>query len=245
MSESANRSHLARSVAKGQKINMLILTCLEKNLQLPAGTFTKLHSNGVPATSSHLSITVTPPEDKSDPRRAFNAHTDHGSITTVLHNVLGGLQVLVPEDESGQNQQGAKWAYVKPLKGHAIVNLGDIMSLLTNSVLRSNVHRVLTAPGPQAAHTRYSLVYFLYPVDSYLVPGVTKVSHSAHTSEVGADSTDGGTRETSSSLSFKEFISRRLGIGIKPGEEILHDGSNLPGVFGQRERTILAMAGST
>ena len=39
---------------------------------------------------------------------------------TILFNRLGGLQVLPPGE-------GAEWCYVKPLAGHAIVNLGDAM----------------------------------------------------------------------------------------------------------------------
>lgn len=30
-------------------------------------------------------------------------------------------------------------------------------------ILRSNLHRVVTPPGEQARHTRYSLVYFSRP----------------------------------------------------------------------------------
>ena len=96
-----------------------------------------------------------------DRRVALGEHTDFGSVT-VLFNRLGGLQVLPPGRE-------AQWCYVKPLPGHAIINLGDAMVKFTNGVLRSNIHRVASPPGAQGDHTRYSLVYFCRPEDDVLL----------------------------------------------------------------------------
>jgi hypothetical protein len=53
--------------------------------------------------------------------------------------------------------------YVKPLRGHCIVNLGDAMVKFSGGLLRSNVHRVVSPPGEQAGETRYSVVYFSRP----------------------------------------------------------------------------------
>lgn len=90
-----------------------------------------------------------------DRQLTLGEHTDFGSIT-LLFNRLGGLQVLPPG-------KGAEWCYVKPLPGHAIVNLGDAMAVFTNGLLRSNIHRVVSPPGEQADTTRYSIVYFSRP----------------------------------------------------------------------------------
>lgn len=54
---------------------------------------------------------------------------------------------------------------MKPLPGHAVVNLGDAMVKFTAGVLRSNLHRVVNPPGEQAETTRMSLVYFARPED--------------------------------------------------------------------------------
>jgi isopenicillin N synthase-like dioxygenase len=87
-------------------------------------------------------------------------HTDFGSLS-LLFNRLGGLQVLPPGQE--------EWHYVRPLKGHAIVNLGDAMVKFTNGLLRSNIHRVVSPPGPQASMPRVSIVYFMRPEDSAIL----------------------------------------------------------------------------
>lgn len=102
-----------------------------------------------------------PPQPADDRRTALGQHTDFGSVT-VLFNRLGGLQVLPPGAE-------AKWVYVRPLPGHAIVNLGDAMVKFTNGLFRSNIHRVVAPPGLQTETTRYSLVYFARPEDDVLL----------------------------------------------------------------------------
>ena len=72
-------------------------------------------------------------------------------------NRLGGLQVLPPGS--------SEWMYVRPLPGHAICNVGDALTLFSGGVLRSNLHRVVPPPGAQAAHARWSLVYFTRPAN--------------------------------------------------------------------------------
>lgn len=95
-----------------------------------------------------------------DRKAALAEHTDYGSVT-VLFNQLGGLQVLPPNQDT--------WAYVKPLQGHCIVNLGDAMVKFTAGILRSNIHRVANPPGEQHNEVRYSLVYFNRPEDDVIL----------------------------------------------------------------------------
>lgn len=61
------------------------------------------------------------------------------------------------------------WCYVKPLAGHAVVNIGDAMVKFTAGILRSNIHRVVSPPGEQADSTRMSLVYFARPEDDVIL----------------------------------------------------------------------------
>ena len=81
---------------------------------------------------------------------ALGAHTDFGSVT-ILFNQVWGLQVLMPDGE---------WSYVRPLSGHAIVNLGDSMVKFSDGLIKSNIHRVITPPGLSSEVDRYSVVYF-------------------------------------------------------------------------------------
>jgi isopenicillin N synthase-like dioxygenase len=94
-------------------------------------------------------------------------HTDFGSLT-ILFNRLGGLQILPPPSLTLAGKE-PQWTYVKPLRGHCIINLGDAMTKFTGGVLRSNIHRVVSPPGEQAKETRYSVVYFARPEDEVIL----------------------------------------------------------------------------
>ncbi|CAK1356860.1 unnamed protein product [Cercospora beticola] len=97
------------------------------------------------------------------------AHTDFGTIT-LLMNWLGGLQVYGSPNRILGNldyDDGAEgeWLWVKPKKNCLIVNLGDAAVKFTNGVLCSGRHRVIPAPGEQGRWPRYSIVYFVRPID--------------------------------------------------------------------------------
>lgn len=138
----------------------LVLELLNDHLGLPRGTLQNMHRiEG--SSGDQVRMIKAPPQPEGDRRTALGEHTDFGSVT-VLFNRLGGLQVLPPG-------QDAEWCYVKPLPGHAIINLGDAMVKFTNGLLRSNIHRVNSPPGAQANTTRYSLVYFNRPEDDVVL----------------------------------------------------------------------------
>lgn len=150
------RHTLKSFIENAHSIVTMVLSILNQHLQLPASTLTNLHRlDGV--SGDQVRFIKAPPQPEDDRKTALGEHTDFGSVT-VLFNRVGGLQVLPPG-------QGAEWCYVRPLPGHAIINLGDAMVKFTNGLLRSNIHRVVSPPGAQANSTRYSLVYFARPED--------------------------------------------------------------------------------
>ncbi|XAR57397.1 Deacetoxyvindoline 4-hydroxylase [Bertholletia excelsa] len=60
-------------------------------------------------------------------------HTDPTFLTILLQDQLGGLQVL------RENQ----WVNVKPISGGLIINIGDLLQIISNDKFRSVDHRVL------------------------------------------------------------------------------------------------------
>ncbi|GAQ45164.1 hypothetical protein AtubIFM55763_006620 [Aspergillus tubingensis] len=94
--------------------------------------------------------------DANYDRISFGGHTDLGTMT-LLFNIAGGLQVL----PAGCENIKEKWRYIKPEPGCAVVNVGDTLVEWTGGVLRSSLHRVVTAPGDQAKVQRESVAYLV------------------------------------------------------------------------------------
>lgn len=141
---------------KSHEIVDVILEILSIGLGLDSAALSNLH-RFMECSGDQLRLTKTkmyPIQNQlSSPDVSLGAHTDFGSIT-ILFNRLHGLQVLSTSKE---------WLFVSPFPGHAIVNLGDAMVKLSGGRLKSNIHRVVTAPGLKEVTDRYSVVYFARP----------------------------------------------------------------------------------
>lgn len=199
-----SRPRLESFMRNSHSVVTLILDLLNKGLDLPPSTLTNLHRLSS-IGGDQVRFVKAPPQPVDDRRTALGEHTDFGSVT-VLFNRLGGLQVLPPG-------AGADWTYVRPLPGHAIVNLGDAMVKFTNGLLRSNIHRVVAPPGVQGDSTRYSLVYFARPEDNVLLRRLDG-SRSGRIPPLE----EGFTEEV---INSKDWIIRRaLGRRVDQGKEI-------------------------
>lgn len=105
--------------------------------------------------------------------------------------------------EDGEKDVAGGWAYVLPLPGHAIVNLGDALVKFSAGVLTSNIHRVVPPPGVQGRETRHSLVYFSRPEDEVVLRALRggKVVEEALRER--------GELEDGEEVSSKEWVLRR------------------------------------
>lgn len=81
------------------------------------------------------------------------AHSDMGSLT-FLFTGSPRLQIL----PSGTKM----WRNVLPVPGHAIVNFGDAMKILSGGKIESVSHRVVTVPGKQV-RDRCSFAFLVRP----------------------------------------------------------------------------------
>lgn len=73
-------------------------------------------------------------------------HTDWGYIT-ILHTNENGLQIKIDDN----------WVDLPIKPNHFIINIGDMLELLSGGKYKSTVHRVMTAKE------KYSIVYFFEP----------------------------------------------------------------------------------
>jgi len=140
-------------VQRSDEINRTLMDVMSDRLGISRDILRDKHDPSK-TTPSESRVIRNPPKPMTAEEVAIGSHTDFGSLS-FLHNILGGLQVLVPGTQT--------WQYVKPLPGHAICNIGDSLAIYSGGVLRSNLHRVVPPPGEQRKYERWSLVYFLRP----------------------------------------------------------------------------------
>ncbi|KAL2823904.1 putative oxidoreductase [Aspergillus cavernicola] len=132
-----------------------ILQLLARTLGLEEDTFSNFCQHPVAV----LRLLHYPPQDPdaSELERGIGAHTDFGSITILLQDTTGGLQVW--------NNLSSQWADVTPVPGAYVVNLGNMMMRWTNDRYLSNLHRVINKSGKE----RFSVPFFFsgnpdYPI---------------------------------------------------------------------------------
>ncbi|KIV83898.1 hypothetical protein PV11_05883 [Exophiala sideris] len=79
---------------------------------------------------------------------SLRPHTDPELLTILLQDDIPSLEVL---------SKTGTWIPAKPIPGTFIVNIGDSLSMLTNGLFVSTLHRVINTSG----RDRYSVPFFL------------------------------------------------------------------------------------
>ncbi|CAD6582499.1 MAG: hypothetical protein ASARMPREDX12_000959 [Alectoria sarmentosa] len=132
-----------------------ILDSLSDGLNLKGGDrFDAHHREDLPSKSTLYFLHYPSHSDAQTGEAGQNMHTDIGSLT-LLFAAQWGLQVLSPSS--------AKWEYVEPRPGHAIVNVADTLRFLSHRRFRSALHRALPI---DCREDRYSISYFLRAADN-------------------------------------------------------------------------------
>ncbi|KAG7629298.1 1-aminocyclopropane-1-carboxylate oxidase 8 [Arabidopsis thaliana] len=105
-----------------------------------------------------------PPCPQPDHTLGLSKHTDFSFLTIVLQGNLGGLQVLHDKQY---------WIDIPPVPGALVVNLGDLLQLISNGKFISVEHRVI---ANRAAEPRISVPCFFSTVmrESHRVYGPIK-----------------------------------------------------------------------
>ncbi|PYH99981.1 oxidoreductase [Aspergillus ellipticus CBS 707.79] len=206
----------------------VICTHLDQQLGLPPSTLARLSPLDQPSETSLRLLTSWPQEetitadgsDKKDndsaQRITLGGHTDIGTLTLLFH-IMGGLQIL-PADKANVPEN---WQYIRPEPGCALVNVGDTLVEWTGGILRSSLHRVVTAPGDQARVARRSIAYLIRPLR-------TATMHRLRGSTVIPPPGEGDEEDTRSVSDWAAWRARQIMKGeLKPqttgGRKVRHD----------------------
>jgi isopenicillin N synthase-like dioxygenase len=97
------------------------------------------------------------PPITSEPKNAIRAaaHGDINLITLLMGAHGRGLQVM--------NHDG-EWVDAIARPDQLMINVGDMLSRLTNNKLKSTVHQVVNPPRELWGTSRYSIPFFMHPV---------------------------------------------------------------------------------
>jgi isopenicillin N synthase-like dioxygenase len=82
--------------------------------------------------------------------QASGPHTDHGIVTILWQDSLGGLEVMGKD---------GNWISATPLRGSFVINIGELMKRWTNGRFKATVHRVVHLRD----EPRYSMPLFCNP----------------------------------------------------------------------------------
>ncbi len=135
-----------------EKAGQSLLQAIALFLELPEDYFDQQITEG----NSILRSIYYPPI-QTDPKSAVRAeeHEDINLITLLVGASAGGLQLLNQQEE---------WIPVLPHQDEIAINVGDMLSRLTNDYLKSTTHRVVNPPREEWHIPRLSIPFFLHPV---------------------------------------------------------------------------------
>ncbi len=135
-----------------EKTARYVLRALARHLELEETYFDQYIKNG----NSILRPIHYPPITE-EPKNAVRAaaHGDINLITLLMGAHGKGLQV--------QNREG-EWidAIAKP--DQLMINVGDMLSRLSNNKLKSTIHQVVNPPKEMWGKSRYSIPFFMHPI---------------------------------------------------------------------------------
>jgi len=129
-------------IAAMTKLGKHLLSVLALSLELPEDYFAEgLNSPMVTTRLLHY-----PPQTGvgNGNQIGAGAHTDWGMLTMLFQDDVGGLEV--------RNADG-EWVRAPHIPGTFVINLGDMVPVLTNGLYQSNMHRVLNLSPDRHRHS--------------------------------------------------------------------------------------------
>jgi gibberellin 3-beta-dioxygenase len=120
---------------------------------------------GSSAASTALQLNSYPSCPEPNQAMGLAPHTDTSLLTILHQSEISGLQVF---------KGGLGWVPVPPVAGAFVVNIGDILHILSNARFQNALHRV----AANGARQRFSVAFFYNPPADYVMSPFYKGSSS-------------------------------------------------------------------
>lgn len=135
-----------------EKTAKYVLRALALHLDLDETYFDDYIKNG-----NSILRPIHYPPITSEPKKAVRAaaHGDINLITLLMGAHGRGLQVMNHNEE---------WVDAIARPDQLMINVGDMLSRLTNNKLKSTIHQVINPPKELWGTSRYSIPFFMHPI---------------------------------------------------------------------------------
>ncbi|RZC49482.1 hypothetical protein C5167_017903 [Papaver somniferum] len=135
------------------KLSLTLIKSMEKALQIN----TNVMAEWFEEVKQSMRMNYYPPCPQSEHVIRLTTHSDPGGSTIVLQlNEVDGLQIKKEET----------WVPIKPLPNAFVVNIGDILEIMTNGIYRSVEHRATI----KSSKERLSVATFHIPKQTEIGP---------------------------------------------------------------------------
>lgn len=150
------REDLQALFAAFDALGARIMAAIAIHLGQPAHFFDAALRDG----NSVLRLLHYPPVPEAADGIRAEAHEDINAITLLLGAEEAGLQAKTVNGH---------WHSINPPPDSMVINVGDMLSRLTNGVLPSTTHRVVNPSRERAHLPRYSIPFFMHFAPEFLI----------------------------------------------------------------------------
>ncbi|CAN1145259.1 Feruloyl CoA ortho-hydroxylase F6H1-3 [Linum perenne] len=120
--------------------------------------------------SPRISLNYYPECPNPELAAGVGRHSDISTITILLQDDTGGLYVKGEEEE----EEGHSWIPVPPVEGALVVNVGDVLQIMSNDLYKSVEHRAF----PSKTSNRVSVPIFINPAPDAVIGVLPEVLES-------------------------------------------------------------------
>ncbi|XP_039174278.1 protein DMR6-LIKE OXYGENASE 2 isoform X2 [Eucalyptus grandis] len=122
---------LAEYAGAVRKLARGLLKGISESLGLEPGYIDE--AMNMDSSLQRLTANLYPPCPQPELAMGMPPHSDHGLLTILMQNGIGGLQV----------HHGGKWVKIDPIPNAFLVNTGDHLEIMSNGKYKSVLHRAV------------------------------------------------------------------------------------------------------